>query len=120
MRKRLALVALVVAAAGCRDITAAESASVYVTLTPKAGSAACVYADPEPAAVRAGRGISFVNESSVQITIVLRQDNVPLVAVAPGDTSRAVKFADPGVYQYYSQGCGSTSTELHTLSVTIN
>ena len=121
MIARIALVALAaVAATSCQDITAAERAGVYVTLTPKTGNAACVYADPEPAAVRVKQGISFVNRSSVQVTLVLRQDNVPLVAVAPNDTSRAVKFADPGVYYYYSQGCGSTNTETHTLSVTIN
>ena len=121
MRTRIALLALAaVAAASCQDITAADRAGVYVTLTPKTGSAACVYADPEPAAVRVRQGISFVNKSSVQVTIVLRGDDVPLVAVAPNDTSRAVKFSDAGTYYYYSQGCGSTNTELHTLSVTIN
>ena len=121
MRTRLALLALAaVAAASCQDITAADRAGVYVTLTPKTGSAACVIADPEPAAVRVKQGISFVNKSSVQVTLVLRQDNVPLVSVAPNDTSNAVKFSDAGVYYYYSQGCGSTNTELHTLSVTIN
>lgn len=121
MLQRQALVAVAALAfASCKDITAAESAGAYVTLTPKVGSAACVTADPEPAAVRANQGISFVNRSSVQLTIVLKRDNVPLVAVAPGDTSRAVKFSEAGVYQYYSQGCGSTTAELHTLSVTIN
>ena len=120
MLKRLALAALVIAVASCKDITAADHARVHVTLTPKAGSAACVVADPEPAAVKANQGISFVNESSVQLTLVLKQDNVPLVAVAPGDTSNAVKFSEPGIYQYYSQGCGSGTTELHTLSITIN
>ena len=120
MLKRLALVALVVATASCEDITAADSASVYVTLTPKVGSAACLNADPEPAAVKVKQGISFVNKSSVQVTLVLYKNNVPLVAVAPNDTSNAVKFSEPGIYQYYSQGCGSSSTELHTLSVTIN
>ena len=120
MLERMALAALLVAAASCQDITAADRASVYVTLTPKVGSAACVNADPEPAAVKVRQGISFVNKSSVQVTLVLRHDNVPLVAVAPNDTSNAVKFDDAGVYYYYSQGCGSTTTELHTLAVTIN
>ena len=120
MFKRLALAALVIAAASCKDITAADHARVYVTLTPKVGSAACVIADPEPAAVKANQGISFVNRSSIQVTLVLKQDNLPLVAVAPSDTSNAVKFSDPGIYQYYSQGCGSGSTELHTLSITVN
>ena len=120
MLKRLALAALVIAAASCKDITAADHARAYVTLTPKIGSAACVIADPEPAAVKANQGISFVNKSSVQVTLVLKQDNLPLVSVAPSDTSNAVKFSEPGIYQYYSQGCGSGSTELHTLSITIN
>ncbi|NUO62730.1 MAG: hypothetical protein HOQ11_07305 [Gemmatimonadaceae bacterium] len=121
MRTGIVLLALAaVAATSCQDITAAERAGVYVTLTPKTGSAACVYADPEPAAVRVKQGVSFVNRSSVQVTLVLRKDDVPLVAVAPNDTSRAVKFSDAGVYYYYSQGCGSTNAELHTLSVTIN
>ena len=121
MNARIAVLTLAaVAAAACQDITAARRAGVYVTLTPKIGSAACVYADPEPAAVRVQQGISFVNKSTVQVTLVLRQDNVPLVAVAPNDTSNAVKFADAGVYYYYSQGCGSTNSETHTLSVTIN
>ena len=120
MLDRLAIAALVLAATSCRDITAANSASVFITLTPKAGSAACLYADPEPAAVRARQGVSFINKSSVQITLVLREDHLPLVAVAPNDTSNAVKFSEPGIYQYYSQGCGSINSELHTLSVTIN
>ena len=120
MLKRLALVALVAATASCEEITAADSAGVFVTLTPKLGSAACVHADPEPAAVRVRQGISFVNESSVQVTLVLREDHVPLVAVAAGDTSNPVKFSEPGIYHYYSQGCGSSTTELHVLSVTIN
>ena len=120
MLNRAALLVLGLAAASCQDITAADRAAVYVTLTPKAASAACVFADPEPAAVRVKQGVSFVNRSSVQVTLVLRKDDVPLVAVAPNDTSNAVKFSDPGVYYYYSQGCGSTTTELHTLSVTIN
>ena len=120
MLKRLALVALIAATASCEDITAANSASVFVTLTPKVGSAACLNADPEPAAVRVKQGISFVNKSPIQVTLVLREDHVPLVAVPPNDTSNAVKFSEPGIYHYYSQGCGSSTTELHTLSVTIN
>lgn len=118
MPRRLALVALLAAVASCQDITAADVPSTYVTLTPRSASAACVIADPEPAAVRQDRGVSFVNRSSVQLTLVLKQNDVPLVSVAPGDTSRAVKFNDPGIYDYYSQGCGAG--DLHTLSVTIN
>jgi hypothetical protein len=120
MFKRLASAALVCATASCKDVTAADYARVHVTLTPKAGSAACVIADPEPAAVKANQGISFVNRSSAQLTLVLRKDNLPLVAVAPGETSNAVKFSEPGIYQYYSQACGSGNAELHTLSVTVN
>src|SRR5688572_29248839 len=104
MLKRLALAALILATTSCADVTAASYARVHITLTPKIGSAACVIADPEPAAVKAKQGISFVNKSSVQVTIVLKKDNLPLVAVAPNDTSNAVKFSEPGVYQYYSQG----------------
>lgn len=118
MRRSIVLLAALLASASCEDITAADVPSTFVTLTPRAASAACVYADPEPAAVRQDRGVSFINESSVQITLVMKQNDVPLVSVAPGDTSRAVKFSDPGVYQYYSQGCGAG--DLHTLSVTIN
>jgi plastocyanin len=113
-------VALLIAAVSCDDITAAEVAKVNVTLTPKVGSAACVIANPEAAAVKVKQGISFVNNSSVQLTIVLVKDNLPLVSVAPGDTSGAVKFSDPGIHQYYSQGCGSGTADLHTLSVTVN
>jgi len=106
--------------ASCEDITAANGALVNVVLSPKSASAACVLADPEPAAVRVDQGISFVNNSTVHITIVLVEDNLPLVSVAPGDTSGAVKFRDPGIHQYYSQGCGSGVSERHTLSVTVN
>lgn len=120
MPKRIALAALLLATASCDDVTAADSASAQVTLSPRAGSAACVIADPEPAAVKAKQGISFVNRSSVRLTLVLQKDNVPLVSVAPNETSSPVKFSEPGIYQYYSQGCGSSSAELHTLSVTIN
>ena len=120
MPGRVALVTLLVVLAACQDVTAADDASTFVTLSPKSGSAACVTANPEPAAVKAKRGISFVNQSSVQLTIVLQKDNVPLVSVAPNSTSSPVKFSEPGIYQYYSQGCGSSTAELHTLSVTIN
>jgi hypothetical protein len=63
-----------------------------------------------------------VNESTVHITIVLVDDDedLPLVSVAPGATSGAVKFNSAGVRQYYSLGCGSALQERHTLSVTIN
>ena len=118
MLRRMAFVALLGAAASCENVTAADIPSVYVRLAPRSASAACVIADPEPAAVRQDRGVSFVNETSVQLTLVLKDKDVPLVAVAPGDTSRAIKFSDPGIYEYYSQGCGSG--DLHTLSVTIN
>jgi plastocyanin len=114
------LVPILVASVSCEDITAADAARVNVTLTPRTGSAACVVANPEPAAVKVDQGISFVNKSSVHLTIVLVDDNLPLVSVAPGDTSGAVKFRDPGIHQYYSQGCGSGTAELHTLSVTVN
>jgi hypothetical protein len=119
-RPFVALFPLLLATISCEDITAADGARVNVTLTPKAGSAACVIANPEPAAVKVDQGISFVNKSSVHLTIVLLNDNLPLVSVAPGDTSGAVKFRDPGIHQYYSQGCGSGTSELHTLSVTVN
>jgi plastocyanin len=111
---------LLVAIVACEDITAADGARVNVILTPKVGSAACVIANPEPAAVKVDQGISFVNNSTVHLTIVLVENNLPLVSVAPGDTSGAVKFNDPGIHQYYSQGCGSGTSELHTLSVTVN
>ena len=111
---------LLVAIVACEDITAADGARVNVILTPKVGSAACVIAEPEPAAVKVDQGISFVNNSTVHLTIVLVENNLPLVSVAPGDTSGAVKFNDPGIHQYYSQGCGSGTSELHTLSVTVN
>lgn len=117
------LLAAAAAAAGllaCQDITAADTASTIVTLTPKSASAACVVAEPEPAAVRVDRGISFVNRSTVHLTLVLVEDNVPLVSMAPGDTSRPVKFSKAGVHEYYSQGCGSHTSERHTISVTIN
>lgn len=119
-RIRAVFAALPIAAISCQDITAAEYARVHVVLTPKAASASCVLANPEPAAVRVDQGISFVNNSTVHITVVLLEDNLPLVSVAPGDTSGAVKFNDPGIHQYYSQGCGAGTAELHTLSVTVN
>ena len=116
----LTLPLVAAAIVSCQDITAADDARVNVVLTPKPGSAACVIADPEPAAVKVDKGISFVNKSSVHLTIVLLKNNLPLVSVAPGDTSGAVKFNEPGIHQYYSQACGSGNAELHTLSVTVN
>ncbi|HEU4996001.1 MAG TPA: hypothetical protein VFT29_14355 [Gemmatimonadaceae bacterium] len=118
--RRLAVAAVLLATASCSEVTAAEIAVAHVTLTAKQGSAACVVANPEPASVRVKQGVSFVNNSTVQITIVLTKDNLPLISVAPSDTSGAVKFREPGIYQYYSQGCGSGSSELHTLAVTVN
>ena len=115
-----AVAALVLAAVSCSDVTAADFAPVQVVLTPRAGSAACVVASPEPASVRVKQGISFVNKSSEHITIVLEDDDLPLVSVAPNDTSGAVKFRSPGIYYYYSQACGSSLGNLHTLAVTVN
>jgi len=120
MRARPFLAVLAIATTSCSEVTAADAARVNVVLTPKVGSAACVTANPEPAAVRVKQGISFVNKSTIHLTIILKEDDLPLVSVAPGDTSGAVKFREPGVHQYYSQGCGSGTAELHTLSVTVN
>jgi len=117
---RSLLVVALVAAGSCAEVTASSSAPVTVVLTPKAASAACVVADPEPASVRQDQGIAFVNNSSVMITIVLVEDDKPLVSVAAGDTSGAVKFRNEGVHQYYSLGCGSAISERHTLAVTVN
>ena len=36
--------------------------------------------------------------------IVLVADDLPLVSVAPGDTSGAVKFRDPGIHQLLQSG----------------
>src|SRR5437867_6116120 len=110
-RRIFAALPFLLAAISCDEVTAADAARVNVVLTPKVGSAACVFADPEPAAVKVDQGISFVNKSTVHLTIVLLEDNLPLVSVAPGDTSGAVKFRDPGTHQYYSQGCGSVNSE---------
>jgi hypothetical protein len=107
-------------ATSCQEITAADSAPVTVVLTPKTGSAACVTADPEPASVRVKQGINFRNESSLPITIVLIDDDLPLVTVQPGGTSGGVKFASAGIRQYYSQACGSGMAERHTLAATVN
>jgi hypothetical protein len=51
---------------------------------------------------------------------VLVEDHLPLVSVAPSDTSGAVKFGSAGLRLYYSQACGSGTGELHTLAVTVN
>ena len=120
MSIRPVLAALLLATLSCRDVTAADASTSHVTLRPKPGSAACVIAEPEPASVRVKQGLSFVNQSSVTLTIVLVDDNLPLVSVAPGDTSGAVKFRDAGIRQYYSQACGSGTSELHVLAVTVN
>lgn len=114
------LVVALVAAGSCAEVTAADYAPVTVTLTPKAGSAACVIADPEPASVRQDQGIAFVNESTVQITIVLVEDDKPLVTVPAGAESGAIKFRTEGIHQYYSLGCGDALSERHTLAVTVN
>jgi hypothetical protein len=120
MRLSYFVVALAVVAS-CQDVTAANTGPVaVVTLMPKALKPACVFADPEPASVPANQGIAFENRSSVSITIVLVDDDTPLVSVAPGETSRAVKFRTEGVRQYYSLGCGSAAGERHTLAVTVN
>jgi hypothetical protein len=123
MRKLLAVSGLLVVGS-CAEVTAADSAPVQVVLTPVNGSAACVTANPEPASVRVNQGIAFVNNSSIQITIVLveegNDEDVPLVSVAAGSTSGAVKFSSAGLREYYSQACGSGLGVRHTLAVTIN
>ena len=68
----------------------------------------------------AGLAVLAVLEGPVLLAIVLVDDDLPLVSVAPGEESGAVKFNSPGVRQYYSLGCGSALQERHTLSVTIN
>jgi hypothetical protein len=123
MRQLLVFSAIVVAAA-CAEITAADHAPVHVTLTPITGSVACFTADPEPASVPMDKGIAFINHSTASITIMLvgegNDADVPLVSVAPGDTSGAVKFNNAGLRQYYSQACGSGTANRHTLAITIN
>lgn len=119
-RLRAALAATLLGALSCHDVTAADYAPVQVVLNPKPGSAACVVATPEPAAVRVKQGIAFVNNSTVHLTIVLVDDHLPLVSVAPQSTSSAVKFHSPGIREYYSQACGSGVGERHTLAVTVN
>ena len=118
--RRTLLPAMLLAATSCADITAADAAGVMIVLTPKTGSAACVVANPEPASVRVKQGISFINKSTVSLTLVLAEDDLPLVSVAPGDTSGAVKFSEEGIRLYYSLGCGSALSEMHTLAVTVN
>ena len=120
--RRLAAAALI-ATVSCNEVTAADVAPVHVTLSPKSASAACVIANPEPASVRVKQGISFVNRSTVPVTIVLieeGEEDLPLVTVAPSDTSGAVKFSSAGIRQYYSQACGSGTAERHTLAITVN
>jgi hypothetical protein len=101
----------------CDEITAADAAAVTVVLRSVSSNAACVLAEPEPAAVRVKQGIAFANHSTVHVTLVLVDDDVPMVSVAPGDTSRAVKFSEAGIREYYSQACAG---QRHTLAVTIN
>ena len=112
----------IAAVISCADITAAEGSPIKVVLTPKVGSASCVLANPEPASVKVKQGIAFINNSTMQLTLVLIEDgeDLPLVSVAPGDTSGAVKFNEEGIRQYYSLGCGSALSERHTLAVTVN
>ena len=112
----------IAAVVSCADITAAEGSPIKVLLTPKAGSAACITADPEPASVKVKQGIAFINNSTMHLTLVLIEDgeDLPLVSVAPGDTSGAIKFNSEGIRQYYSLGCGSGLSERHTLAVTVN
>ncbi|HYC50790.1 MAG TPA: hypothetical protein VEB19_06765 [Gemmatimonadaceae bacterium] len=106
----------------CADITAAEGSPVKIVLTPKTASAACFVADPEPASVKVKQGIAFINHSTAHLTLVLIEDgdDLPLVSVAPGDTSGAVRFNSEGIRQYYSLACGSGLAERHTLAVTVN
>ena len=122
--RKLILSGLVVLAIACAEITATDHAPVLVTLTPVTGSVACFTADPEPASVPQDKGIAFINKSTASITIMLVGENgdadVPLVSVAPNDTSGAVKFSTAAVRQYYSQACGSGTANRHTLAITIN
>ena len=115
---------LVILAIACADITATDHAPVHVTLTPITGSTACFSADPEPASVPQDKGLAFINKSAASITIMLVGEDgdadVPLVTVAANDTSGAIKFAKAGLRQYYSQACGSGTTNRHTLAITIN
>ena len=117
---RVLAAALFCATAACVEVTASETAEATVSLKPKAANTVCMRASPDPVSIRANQGVSFANSSSASLTVMLSESNTPLVTVDPGQTSGAIKFSTPGTRQYYIQGCGSASAELHRITVTVN
>jgi plastocyanin len=118
--RRVIAAALLLATASCMEVTASETAETTVGLSSKSGNAKCVQASPDPASVRVNQGVGFLNKSTTTLTIVLAEDDTPLVTVESKQTSGAVKFSSPGTRRYYIQGCGSSTAELHTIIVSVN
>jgi hypothetical protein len=119
-RFRLVAVLLLASTTSCVEITAANTAELVVGLKAKTTGSSCVFASPDPVSIRVNQGLGFQNNGSGQLTVILEDDDTPLVSVGPSQKSGGIKFSDPGTYRYYIQGCGGSSAELHTINVTVN
>ena len=118
--RRLIATVLLASTTSCLEVTAAETAELVVGLKPKATGSFCVNATPDPVAIRVDQGLGFENLGSGQLTVMLEDDDTPLVSVGASQKSGGIKFSSPGTYRYYIQGCGGSSAELHVITVTIN
>lgn len=118
----LLLAAVAVTSAACLDVTATtDPPDVIVTLNPAGfGSNRCVVASPDPASVRAGQAIAFHNNTGQTHTIVAEGSNTPWTTVDPGETSGSIEFSFASTRRYYVQSCGASSTNLHTVVITVN
>jgi plastocyanin len=119
---KLSLPMLLVAAgvAGCDAAASTKPADVVVTLTPSSANSTCVVASPDPANIRSGQTIAFRNATPMSHTVIADGLDTPWTVVAPGETSGSIRLSIASSRKYYVQSCGSASSNLHTIVVTVN
>jgi plastocyanin len=119
MKLSLPILLALVGLSACDATASNQPATLVVTLTP-AANATCVIASPDPASIRSGQTIAFHNATSMTHTVIADGLDTPWTSVAPGETSGSIRLTVASTRKYYVQGCGSASTNLHTVIVTVN
>ena len=118
--RRLLGILLLACTTSCLEVTASDTAELVVGLKPKTSASSCVFASPDPVSIRVNQGLGFQNQGSGQLTVILEDDDTPLVSIGASQKSGGIKFSTPGTRRYYIQGCGGSSAELHVINVTVN
>ena len=120
MKLSLPILLALAGLAACDATASNQPASLVVTLTPSNANSSCVIASPDPASIRAGQTIAFRNETSRTHTIIADGLDTPWTSVEPGETSGSIRLSIASSRKYYVQSCGSASSNLHTVIVTVN